>query len=87
MIKKVRMPQLSETVKEGKIVAWLKGIGEKVKEGEILFEVESDKATMEVESESNGYLRRILHQEDEEVAFGEVIALLSSTPDETIPAE
>ncbi len=52
----IRMPRLSDTMEEGNIVAWLKNEGDPVKSGDILAEVETDKATMELESYFNGYL-------------------------------
>jgi len=52
----IRMPRLSDTMEEGNIVAWLKNEGDPVKNGDILAEVETDKATMELESYFNGYL-------------------------------
>ncbi|PIE33565.1 biotin attachment protein [candidate division KSB3 bacterium] len=84
MTKKVIMPLLGETMEEGTIVSWAKNIGDKVEKGEVLLEVESDKATLEVESFFAGYLRKIIHQVDAEVKVGETIALMTTTPDETI---
>ena len=52
----IRMPRLSDTMEEGNIVSWLKKVGEEVKSGDILAEVETDKATMELESFFNGTL-------------------------------
>jgi pyruvate/2-oxoglutarate dehydrogenase complex dihydrolipoamide acyltransferase (E2) component len=52
----IRMPRLSDTMEEGNIVAWLKKEGDPVKTGDILAEVETDKATMELESYFNGVL-------------------------------
>lgn len=52
----IRMPRLSDTMEEGNIVSWLKKVGDKVKPGDILAEVETDKATMELESYHNGTL-------------------------------
>ncbi|MBK7787200.1 MAG: pyruvate dehydrogenase complex dihydrolipoamide acetyltransferase [Saprospiraceae bacterium] len=52
----IRMPRLSDTMEEGNIVAWLKKVGDTVKSGDILAEVETDKATMELESFFNGKL-------------------------------
>ena len=52
----IRMPRLSDTMEEGNIVAWLKKEGEKVKAGDVLAEVETDKATMELESFFDGVL-------------------------------
>lgn len=53
------MPRLSDTMEEGNIVAWLKNVGDQVKPGDVLAEVETDKATMELESYFNGYLLHI----------------------------
>lgn len=55
----IRMPRLSDTMEEGNIVAWLKKEGEKVKAGDVLAEVETDKATMELESFFDGVLLHI----------------------------
>ena len=52
----IRMPRLSDTMEEGNIVSWLKNEGDPVKAGDVLAEVETDKATMELESFFNGYL-------------------------------
>lgn len=52
----IKMPRLSDTMEEGNIVSWLKKVGDKVKPGDILAEVETDKATMELESYHNGTL-------------------------------
>ncbi len=56
MAEVIRMPRLSDTMEEGNIVAWLKKVGDTVKIGETLAEVETDKATMELESYHNGTL-------------------------------
>ena len=84
MTKKVIMPLLGETMEEGTIVAWNKKVGDHVQKGEILLEVESDKATIEVESFFSGYVRKIIHDEEAQVKVGEVIALMTTTPDEAI---
>jgi pyruvate dehydrogenase E2 component (dihydrolipoamide acetyltransferase) len=52
----IRMPRLSDTMEEGVIIGWQKKVGDKVKPGDILAEVETDKATMELESFHEGYL-------------------------------
>ncbi len=56
MAEVIRMPRLSDTMAEGKIVAWNKKVGDKVKPGDVLAEVETDKATMELESYNEGTL-------------------------------
>ena len=84
MTNKVIMPLLGETMEEGKIIKWWKKAGEKVEKGETLLEVESDKAILEAESFFSGYLRKIIHQENETVNVGEVIALVTDTLDEPL---
>ena len=61
----VRMPPLGQTSDELRIVSWLKREGDAVEQGEPLFEVETDKATLEVEAFSSGILRKILHKAEE----------------------
>ena len=69
---------------EGRIVAWHKRVGDAVVAGEVLFEVETDKATMEVESPAAGTLRRILFAADSSAPVATVIALISDTADEPL---
>ncbi|MDG2431881.1 biotin/lipoyl-containing protein, partial [Flavobacterium sp.] len=56
---KVTMPRLSDTMTEGTVATWLKNVGDKVSEGDILAEIETDKATMEFESFNEGILLHI----------------------------
>ncbi|MCZ6814804.1 MAG: biotin/lipoyl-binding protein, partial [Alphaproteobacteria bacterium] len=56
----IRMPALSPTMTEGKIAQWLKKEGEAVRSGDLLAEIETDKATMEVEATDEGILGKIL---------------------------
>ena len=72
---------------EGRIVAWRKREGDRVRQGEILFEVETDKATMEVEAPAAGTLRRILVAADASAPVASVIALITTTADEPLPAD
>lgn len=86
----VILPKLGLTMDEGKLVAWLKKEGERIEAGEILFEVETDKATMEVETPVAGYVRKLLAAAGETVPVAQVIALISATADEPValpPAE
>ena len=55
----IRMPKMSDTMEEGVIATWLKKVGDDVKSGDILAEVETDKATMELESYDDGILLHI----------------------------
>jgi len=72
----IRMPKMSDTMEEGVIAAWLKKVGDEVKAGDILAEVETDKATMELESYDEGVLLYIGVQEKEAVPVNGVIAIV-----------
>jgi pyruvate dehydrogenase E2 component (dihydrolipoamide acetyltransferase) len=86
MATEIILPKLGQTMEEGTIVEWLKQEGEPVKRGEVLFTTESDKATLEVESPTRGFLRRILVQAGETVPVLTVVALITRTPGEDISA-
>ena len=73
----ITMPRLSDTMDEGTISSWLKNVGDIVKEGEILAEIETDKATMEFESFYDGILSHIAVNEGETVKVDELIAIIS----------
>jgi len=87
MVKEVFMPKLGQTMEEGVINRWFKKEGEWVSKGELLLEIATDKANLEVESFYEGYLRKILYPEGARVPVTTVIALITDTPDEEIPAE
>jgi pyruvate/2-oxoglutarate dehydrogenase complex dihydrolipoamide acyltransferase (E2) component len=70
------MPQLGETVAEGKILAWFKSVGDEVKEGDNLFEVETDKVTMEVQAIVAGRLSEIKVGAGATAKVGEVVAVI-----------
>ncbi|WP_250631174.1 pyruvate dehydrogenase complex dihydrolipoamide acetyltransferase [Rhodoflexus caldus] len=72
----IRMPKMSDTMTEGVIASWLKKVGDKVKSGDILAEVETDKATMELESYYDGVLLYIGIQEKQAVPVDGVIAII-----------
>ena len=71
------MPQLGETVAEGKITKWFKAAGDAVKPGENLFEIETDKTSMEVPATSAGMLTDIHFQVGEVAKVGAVVAVIS----------
>ncbi len=71
------MPQLGETVAEGKITKWFKGAGDAVKPGDNLFEIETDKTSMEVPSTTAGTLTEIRFKVGEVAKVGAVIAVIS----------
>ncbi len=75
MAEVIRMPRLSDTMEEGNIVGWLKKVGDKVSPGDILAEVETDKATMELESFHEGYLLYISVKEGP-VPVNDVLAVI-----------
>jgi pyruvate dehydrogenase E2 component (dihydrolipoamide acetyltransferase) len=75
----VLMPQLGETVAEGKITKWFKSAGEPVTPGENLFEIETDKATVEVPSTTGGVLAEIRVGEGEVAPVGAVVAVISDS--------
>lgn len=81
-VKEVFMPALSSTMTQGKIVSWLKSPGEKVKRGETIVVVESDKADMDVECFNDGYLGAIVIPEGGTADVGSAIAFIAETEDE-----
>jgi pyruvate dehydrogenase E2 component (dihydrolipoamide acetyltransferase) len=84
MVTKVVLPKLGQTMEEGTIVEWFKKEGEPVKRGDLLFTVESDKATLEVEATARGFLRQILVPAGETRPVMTVVALMTRTADESL---
>ncbi|SFB25190.1 pyruvate dehydrogenase complex dihydrolipoamide acetyltransferase [Algoriphagus aquimarinus] len=78
----IRMPKMSDTMEEGVIAAWLKKVGDSVKPGDILAEVETDKATMELESYDEGVLLYIGVKEKDAVPVNGVIAVIGEKGEE-----
>jgi pyruvate dehydrogenase E2 component (dihydrolipoamide acetyltransferase) len=85
MATQVIMPKLSPTMEEGQLSRWLKKEGDKVSMGEPLAEIDTDKATMEMQALGNGVLRKILIKEGESAPLGQLIAIIAE-PDEDISA-
>lgn len=85
MATQVVMPKLSPTMEEGQLSRWLKKEGDKVSMGEPLAEIDTDKATMEMQALANGVLRKILINEGESAPLGQPIAIIGE-PDEDISA-
>src|SRR5215212_7225826 len=88
------MPQLGETVAEGKITKWFKSAGDAVKPGDNLFEIETDKVSMEVPSITTGTLTEIKVQTGETALVGAVVAIIAgeggvaaSAPAAAVPAK
>jgi pyruvate dehydrogenase E2 component (dihydrolipoamide acetyltransferase) len=78
----IQMPKLSDTMTEGTLVAWKKKKGDKVSAGEVLAEIETDKATMEWESPEDGMLTEIYVQEGGKVNVGDKIAFIGGEGEE-----
>ena len=76
MATKITMPRLSDTMTEGTVATWLKKVGDKVSEGDILAEIETDKATMEFESFNSGTLLYIGINEGETAAVDSLLAII-----------
>ena len=72
----IRMPKMSDTMEEGVIASWLKKVGDEIKSGDILAEVETDKATMELESYDDGVLLHIGVKDGDSVPVDGVIAII-----------
>lgn len=76
MAEVITMPRLSDTMEEGTVASWLKQVGDKVQEGDILAEIETDKATMEFESFHEGTLLHIGVQEGETTKVDALLAII-----------
>jgi len=85
MASRVVMPKLSDTMEEGRILRWLKQEGDRVETGQALAEVETDKATVEMEAYTNGTLRKVFAAQGATVKVGDLIAVVAA-PEEDISA-
>jgi pyruvate dehydrogenase E2 component (dihydrolipoamide acetyltransferase) len=81
-VTKVQMPKLSEAMESGKIIKWLKKEGDRVQSGDILAEVETDKADVEMEAFGTGVLRKILVPAGEKAAVGALIGVIAEPNDD-----
>ena len=84
MAKEVRLPQLGQTMEEGTIVNCLVKVGEEVKKGDVIFEIETDKATLEMESPVEGFVKYILAENDQTLPVGAPL-LVVGDKDEDVP--
>ena len=85
MATKVTMPQMGFDMTEGKVARWLKKVGDPVKQGEAVVEIETDKVNIESEAQGNGVLREILVVDGTTVPVGAMIAIIGA-PDEDLTA-
>src|SRR5919109_474373 len=83
MANRVVMPKLTDTMEEGVVLKWKKREGDAVASGDVLAEIETDKAVMDLEAFASGTLRRVLVREGETVKAGALIAVIGE-PDEDI---
>jgi pyruvate dehydrogenase E2 component (dihydrolipoamide acetyltransferase) len=83
-VTRVIMPKLGLTMDEGRLIAWHKKEGDRVAEGEVLFEVETDKAAMEVPATTSGFVRKLLAAPDDMVPVATDVAIITTTADEVL---
>lgn len=84
MVSEVMIPVMDETTETVTLSSWLKGEGETVKKGEVLCEIETDKATVEIEAPADGIVRRVLIEKGERIPPRTVVALIADA-DEPLP--
>jgi pyruvate dehydrogenase E2 component (dihydrolipoamide acetyltransferase) len=84
MAREVRLPQLGETMDVGTIVSCLVKVGDQVKKGQVIFEIETDKATLEMESPADGFVKHILAEVNQSLPVGTPILVLGEK-DEEVP--
>lgn len=79
MLFEMRMPKLTETLTDVKIHRWLIKEGERVRKGQTICEVETDKVTIVIESQRDGIIQKLLFKEGEEVPMNEVIVFIDES--------
>ena len=84
MAREVRLPQLGQTMEEGTIVNCRVKVGDEVKKGDVIFEIETDKATLDMESPAGGFVKHILAEVDQTLPVGAPILVLGDK-DEEVP--
>ena len=84
MATEVKLPQLGQTMEEGTVVSCLVKVGDEVKKGDVIFEIETDKATIEMESTADGFVKHILAEIDQTLPFGATLLILGDK-DEEVP--
>jgi pyruvate dehydrogenase E2 component (dihydrolipoamide acetyltransferase) len=84
MVVEIKLPKLGQTMDEGTIVGYSVKAGDKVKKGDVIFDIETDKATVEVESPADGFVRYILAETGRTLPVGQTVMILADK-DEKIP--
>ena len=87
MVTKVHMEALSPTMEEGQLVRWLKAEGDEISNGDVIAEIETDKATMELVARGDGVLRKIFLDEGGTAAVGSVIAVIAGADEDISDVE
>ncbi|MEJ2646822.1 MAG: dihydrolipoamide acetyltransferase family protein [Sedimentisphaerales bacterium] len=82
MAKEIRLPQLGQTMEEGTVVNCLVKAGDYVNKGDVIFEIETDKATLEMESPADGFVKHILVKTDQTLPVGEPLIVLGEENEE-----
>lgn len=85
MISRVVMPKLTDTMEEGVLVAWKKHEGDRVEAGEVIAEIETDKAVMDLEAFASGILRKIVVREGETVPSGTLLGVIAEADEDITP--
>ena len=78
----IEMPKLSDTMTEGTLLRWIKKVGDLVEVGDVIAEVETDKATMEMEAFDEGTLAEVYVEEGQKVQVGQKLAILTGEGEE-----
>src|SRR5438477_6081105 len=76
----IRVPSLGESIVDAVIASWLKHEGDNVSQGDALVELETDKVNVEVSAEQSGVLQKIVKQEGDTVAVGEILGVIGEGP-------
>jgi pyruvate/2-oxoglutarate dehydrogenase complex dihydrolipoamide acyltransferase (E2) component len=84
MTSRVVMPAVDGAAADGTVASWYRGVGDRVVKGEALLAVEVEKATIDVEPPSSGYLRRIVVGEGSVCRSGDLLGLVTDTPEEPL---
>ena len=84
MAKAIKLPQLGQTMEEGTVVSCLAKVGEQVNKGDIIFEIETDKATLEMESPAEGFVKHVFVEAGQTLPVGDPLLVLGEK-DEQVP--
>jgi len=84
MATEVRLPQLGQTMEEATIISCMVKVGDEVKKSDCVFEIETDKATLELESPADGFVKHILAEVGQTLPVGEALMILGER-DEEVP--